>query len=210
MRQWIALIASSLMLFSGCNSSKKPTETNLRSSIDQYLLTQTRACVAVDGRFPLDVPAANWNDKSGEAAELAALEHAGLVQSSNTTAVVQSMANSLSLGPHKPQPVKRYTVSGEGQKYFQRVRGTFGQSDGFCYGHEKVDTIMNWTEPVTQGGYSETTVTYTYKIPDLAAWAKLPEVDQVFPSIGITLGAMGENQTIALRLTNKGWVVNGF
>ena len=209
MRQWIALIASSSMLFSGCASSKKPTETNLRSSIDQYLLTQTTACVAVDGQFPLDVPAGNWNDKSGEAAELAALEHAGLVQSSNTTAVVQSMANSLSLSPHKPQPVKRYTVSGEGQKYFQRVPGTFGQSDGFCYGHEKVDSVVNWTEPVTQGGYSETTVTYTYKIPDLAAWAKQPDVNQVFPSIGITLGAMGKNQTIALHLTNKGWVVNG-
>lgn len=165
--------------------------------------------MSLDGRFPFDVPAANWNDKSGEAAELAALQHAGLVQSSNTTAVVQNMANALSLSPHKPQSVKRYTVSIQGQKYFQKVQGTFGQSDGFCYGHEKVDSVVNWTEPVTQGDYSETTVTYTYKIPDLAAWAKLPEVDQVFPSIVITLGAMGKNQTIALHLTNKGWIVNG-
>lgn len=209
MRQWTVLIASSLILFSGCNSSKKPSETNLKSSIDQYLLTQSRACVSLDGRFPFDVPAANWNDKSGEAAELAALEQAGLVQSSNTTAVVQSMANSLSLSPPKPQPVKRYTVSIQGQKYFQKVQGTFGQSDGFCYGHEKVNSVVNWTKPVTQGDYSETTVTYTYKIPDLAAWAKLPEVDQVFPYIGMTLGAMGKNQTITLHLTNKGWVVNG-
>lgn len=209
MRQWTVLIASSLILFSGCNSTKKPSETNLRSSIDQYLVMQPRACVAVDGRFPLDVPAANWHDKSGEAAELAALEQAGLVQSSNTTAVVQSMANALSLSPHKPQSVKRYTVGIQGQKYFQKVQGTFGQSDGFCYGHEKVDSVVNWTEPVTQGDYSETTVTYTYKIPDLAAWAKLPEVDQVFPSIGITLGAIGKNQAIALHLTNKGWIVNG-
>jgi len=209
MRQWTLLIASTLILFSGCNSSKKPNETSLRNSIDQHLVTHGTACVAVDGQFPIDVPAANWNDKSGEAAELAALEHAGLVQSSNTTAVVQSLANSLSLSPHKPQPIKHYKVSVEGQKYFQRVRGTYGQSDGFCYGHEKVDTIVNWSEPVTQGDYSETTVTYTYKIPDLVAWAKLPEVEQAFPSIGTTLNAMEKNQTIALHLTNKGWAANG-
>ena len=124
MRQWTMLIASSLILFSGCNSSKKPNETNLRSSIDQYLLTQTRTCVAVNGQFPLDVPvASSGNDKSGEATKLAALEQAGLLQSSNTTAVVQSLANSLSLSPHKAQPVKRYSVSGGGQGYFQRVQG---------------------------------------------------------------------------------------
>ncbi|MGA7155385.1 MAG: hypothetical protein WBY53_00980 [Acidobacteriaceae bacterium] len=209
MRKWTLLIASSLILFSGCNSIKNPNETNLRNAIDQYLPTQNRACVAVDGQFPFNVPAANWDDKSGETAKLAALERAGLVQSSNTTAVVQSVANSLSLSSHKPEPVKRYTVSGGGQKYFGKVRGTFGQSDGFCYGHEKADTIVNRTEPETQGNYSETTVTYTYKIPDLAAWAKLPDVQQAFPLIGTTLEMAGKNQTIALHLTNKGWVVNG-
>lgn len=205
MRKWTMLIASSLVLLSGCNS-KKPNEAKLRSSIDQYLLTQTRTCAAVDGKFPLDVP---LGDKSGEGARLAALEHGGLLQFTNTTAVVQSMANALSLSPKKPEPVKRYTVSSEGQKYFQRVLGTFGQSDGFCYGHEKVDTIVNWSEPQTQGDYSETTVTYTGKIPDLAAWAKLPEVEQAFPSIRTTLDDLRKNQTVALHLTSKGWIVNG-
>jgi len=209
MRQWTVLIAFSLIVFSGCNSAKKPNETNLKNAIDQYLPTQNRTCVAVDGQFPLDVPASNWNNKSGEAAKLAALERAGLVQSSNTTAVVQSMANALSLSPHKPEPVKRYMVSSEGQKYFGKVLGTFGESDGFCYGHEKVDTIVNRTEPQTQGDYSETTVTYTYKIPGLAAWAKLPDVQQAFPLIGTTLDLAGKNRTIALHLTDKGWIVNG-
>ncbi len=209
MRQSTVLIASTLILFSGCSSSKKPNGANLKNSIDQYLVTNNNACVAVDGQFPIDVPAAKWNDKSGPAAELAALEHAGLAQFSNTTAMVQSLANSLSLSPHKPQLVRRYTVSDEGRKYFQKVRGTFGQSDGFCYGHEKVSSIVNWSEPVTQSGYSETTVTYTYNIPDLAPWAKLPEVDQAFPSIGTTLNEAGKNHTIALHRTNNGWVVNG-
>ena len=70
----------------------------------------------MDGQFPFDVPTANWNQRSGDAAKLAALERAGLTQATDTTAFVQTLANSLSLSPHKPQPVKRYTVSGEGQK----------------------------------------------------------------------------------------------
>lgn len=210
MRRWTVLIASSLILFSGCGGSKKPNETKLRNAIDQYLPTQNRACVTVDGQFPIDVPAANRNSTSSHAVKLTALEHAGLVQSANTTAVVESMANALSLSPHNPEPVKQYTVSSEGQKYFQKILDSSGRSGGFCYGHEEVASVVNWTEPETQGGYSETTVTYTGKVPDLAAWAKLPEVEQAFPSIKTTLDGVVKNQTVALHLTNKGWVVNNF
>jgi hypothetical protein len=210
MRQWTVLIASSLIVFSGCSSSKKPNDTDLRNAIDQYLPTENRACVTVDSQFPIDVPVANLNDQSGHAAELTALEQAGLVQSVNTTAVVQNMANALSLSPHKPEPVKRYTVSSYGQKYLQKILAGAGRFDGFCYGHETVASIVNWTEPQTQGSYTETTVTYTGKVPDLAAWAKVPEVEQAFPSIKTTLDDVEKNQTVALHLTNKGWVVNNF
>jgi hypothetical protein len=201
------LIATSLIVVSGCRNPTKPNATNLRNAIDQYLPTQNRACVTLDGQFSHDVPI---GDKSGSAAELAALEHAGLVQSVNTSAVVGSLASSLSLSPQKPEPVKRYTVSAEGQKYFQKVLDVSGRLDGFCFGHEKVASIVNWTEPETQGSYSETTVTYTGKVPDVAAWAKLSDVQQAFPSIKTTLSDVGQNQTVALHLTNKGWVVVNF
>ena len=207
MRRWTMLIVIGLIVFSGCDSGKKPNETKLRDAINQYLQTQTRTCVTVDGRFPIDVSA---EAPTGESAELTALEHAGLVQATNTTAVVQSLANSLSLSPHKPEPVKRYTVSAEGQKYLQSTLTGAGRSDAFCYGHEEVASIGNWTEPQRQGSYSETTVTYTGKVSDLAAWATQPEVEQTFPTIGSTLVAVGKDQNVSLHLTDKGWVVNGF
>lgn len=206
MRRWTMLIVAGLIAFSGCDGGKKPNESKLRDAINQYLQAQTRTCIAVDGKFPIDIPAGS---RTGEVAELAALEHAGLVQSTNTTAVVQSLANSLSLS-HKPEPVKRYTVSAEGQKYLQSTLSGAGRSDAFCYGHEQVASIVNWTEPQTQGDYSETTVTYTGKVPDLVAWARQPEVEQAFPAIGTTLDAVEKNQTVPLHLTDKGWVVNGF
>ncbi len=69
---------------------------------------------------------------------------------------------------------------------------------------------MNWTEPQTQGSYTETTVTYTGKVPDLAAWAKQPEVEQAFPTIKTMLDDVEKNQTVALHFTTQGWVANNF
>ena len=196
------LIAASLIVFVGCNSSKKPNEAALRGAINPYLQAQTQTCVAVGGKFPINVPAA---DQSSETTKLAALEHGGLVQSQNTTAVVQNLANALSLRPKKAEPVKRYTVSSEGQKYFKQILTTQGQSDGFCYGHAQVDSIVKWDEPTTQDGASVTEVTYTYKFQQLADWAKLPDVEQAFPAIKSTVEQAGTNQVVEAHLTNNGW-----
>ncbi len=103
----------------------------------------------MDGQFPIDVPTARWNDKSGLAVELAALEHAGLVQSMNVSAVPQSLASALSLGPHKAAQAMRYEPTARDQRFFRKVSSTFGPSDGFCYGHEEVDSIVNWSNPTT-------------------------------------------------------------
>jgi hypothetical protein len=110
MRRWTMLIVAGLVAFSGCDGGDKPNETRLRDAINQYLQTQTQTCVTLDGRFPIDVPA---GAHTGKSAQLTALEHAGLVQATNTTAVVQSLANSLSLSPRKPEPGTRYTVTNE-------------------------------------------------------------------------------------------------
>lgn len=51
-------------------------------------------------------------------------------------------------------------------------------------------------------------VTYTYKIANLATWAKRPDVQQAFPDLRQTLnGASKANQAAELQLTNRGWEV---
>ncbi len=37
-------------------------------------------------------------------------------------------------GPTPPQPVKRYDLTDEGKRFMRQILGTFGQTDGFCYG----------------------------------------------------------------------------
>lgn len=82
---------------------------------------------------------------------------------SDTVAVTQGIFSSSS--PHR---VKRYEPTADGRRYFQQVAAALGQSAGFCYGNKTVDAIVKWTEPMTVGPYSQTEVTYTYKIADLA------------------------------------------
>jgi len=140
---------------------------------------------------------------------MAALESAGLLRSSDTTAVVHGMLDALR-GPTPPQPVKRYELTVTGQKYFQQYPTAIGQANGFCYGQKQVDSIVKWDEPVTQGSYSVTQVTYTYKLEQLADWATQPGIQSTFPVVKATLDQAKTNQEIDLHLTNKGWEAGGF
>jgi hypothetical protein len=106
--------------------------------------------------------------------------------------------------------VKRYDLTSEGKKYFQQIPGTFGQTSGFCYGQKTVDSIVKWTEPETGGASSQAEVTYTYRIVNLAGWARRPEVQRVFPGIQTTLtGALKTAEISGVQLTSKGWEVPG-
>lgn len=209
MKRSTVLFVSSLLLVSGCNSAKRPSDSNFKIAINQYLATNGKTCVPVLHPFPIDIPVARLHDSSGTAAEMAALESAGLLHSSDMTAVVHGMLDALR-GPTPPQPVKRYELSAAGQHYFQQYPTAIGPSNGFCYGQKQVDSIVKWDEPVTQGSYSVTRVTYTYKLEELADWATQPGIQSTFPVVKATLDQAKTNQEIDLHLTNKGWEAGGF
>lgn len=203
-----ALIVSMLAL-TACNGAKKPSDTNFTVAINAYLSRHGGACTVIGRQFPIDVPRSEQSEQYGIGPKLAALEQAGLVHATDTTAVVHGMLDPLR-GPTPPQPVKRYELTADGKKYFQQIPGTLGQTIGFCYGQKSVDSIVKWTEPVMVGTSSQTEVTYTYRIVDPAGWAEHPEVQQVFSDIRITIsGASKTTEVTGLQLTNKGWEVSG-
>ena len=160
MRHFYLVSIAGLLFLAACNDAKKPSEANLTKAIDQYLTKHGEACTVIGRPFPIDVPESEQRLQSGTGLEMATLEQAGLLQSSSTTAVVHGMLDALR-GSTQPQPVKRYELTTEGKKYFQQVPGTFGQTNGLCYGQKTVDAIVKWTEPVTAGASSQTEVTYT-------------------------------------------------
>jgi hypothetical protein len=206
MRKLLLVSAAGCLFLAACNNIKKPSSGNLTRAINLYLAKHGDVCTAIVPQFPVDVPRRKQKEQYGIGPKLATLEQVGLVHSSDTTAVVHGMLDALR-GSAPPQPVKRYELTPEGKKYFQELPNPLGQTGAFCYGQKSVDAIVKWTEPGTN---SQTEVTYTYKIVNLASWAERPDVQKAFPDIGATVsGASKTNQVVGLQLTNQGWEVPG-
>ena len=86
-----------------------------------------------------------------------------------------------------PRRVKLYEPDRGGQEISSGGSGIFGRTAGFCYGDKTVDSIVKWTEHVTTGAYSQTEVSYTYKIANLAPWAERSDVQRGFRDVRTTV-----------------------
>ncbi len=209
MRKFLLAFIAPLLSLTACSNIKKPSDANYTKAINQYLAKHGEICTSIGHSFPIDIPDSQQNDLYGVGPELAVLEQAGLVDGSKTTTVVHGMLDALR-GSSPAQRVKRYQLTQEGKKYFRQAPGVFGQIGSFCYGQKVVDSIVKWTEPMTIGAYSQTEVTYTYKIANLASWAERPDVQRVFPDIRMMVsGTSKASQIAGLQLTNQGWEVPG-
>jgi hypothetical protein len=190
-----------------CSNTKKPSDANFTKAINEYLAKHGEACTVIGRQFPIDVPRSEQNAQYGIGPKLTALEQAGLVHASDTTAAVHGMLDPLR-GSTPPQSIKQYELTTDGKRYFQQIPGTLGQTSGFCYGQKSVDSIVKWTEPATVGTSSQTEVTYTYRIAAPASWAERSEVQKAFSDIRTTVnGASKTTEVAGLQLTSKGWEV---
>ncbi len=197
------LLAIGLLLLSGCRGKETPNDTDLRNAIDQYLGAHGQICAWIGQPFPVDVSAVQQNLGFGIDSRMTVLEESGLVQSTNTVAIRPDM-----LGGSTQRRVRRYEPTSEGRHYLRQVRAGLGQSAGFCYGTKTVDSIIEWTRPSPIGSAPEIVVVYTYKVPDLAPWAKRPDVQSEFGDIRTSISGISKtHETIGLELTNKGWEV---
>lgn len=205
MRRLSLISIAGLAFLVACNSTRKPSSENFTKAIDQYLTKHGEICTSIGRQFPIDIPASAQQSQYGFGPQLAALKQAGLVSETDTTAIVHGMLDALR-GSTPPQPVKRFQLTAEGQKYFRQVSGTFGQTGGLCYGQKAVGSVLKWSDPVTMNGSSQAEVTYTYKLVNLASWAKRSDIQQAFPDIGATVnGALKTNNIVGIQLTDSGW-----
>jgi hypothetical protein len=203
MRRFSLIILAGIVFLTACDNAKKPSDGNFREAINQYLGNHGKACTWIGRPFPIDVSESEQKLQSGTGVQMAVLEAAGLVGSSNTIAPTTGI-----FGPSAPRRVKRYQPTEAGKKYLQQVPGIFGQTAGFCYGDRMVDSIVTWTEPINTGASSQSEVSYTYKIANLAPWAERPDVQREFGDVRTIVNGISKSNEIAgLRLTNQGWEV---
>lgn len=207
MRGQTLFLLTVVLMLGGCSSEKTPNADNFTKAINQYLAKHGQVCALVDQTLPTNVTLPEQKQQTGIGPQMVALEQAGLVRGSNTTAVVPTLADALTRSA-TPQPVRRYELTDEGKKYYRQTLVALGQTGEFCYGQKAVDSIEKWTEPAAMGPYTKSEVTYSHKVVNLAAWAQQPGIEQAFPDIRSTLqDASKVNQRAGLVLTNQGWEV---
>jgi hypothetical protein len=206
---WLMLLGVWLLI--GCASKKDSNEKNFSEALNSYLAKKGQLCLGIPSTWPVDLNEAERRGGMGTAAEMTALEKAGLVRSHE--------AETEYTPPFSSHPVKtkvlRYELTESG-KTFYREKGRLAlagnkQAQGdLCYGQQALDKVVKWDEPTSVGDPREASVFYTYKIENLAEWAKDADVQRVFPGIVSTIDGAGKTQmNQALILTNQGWRAKG-
>jgi hypothetical protein len=202
---WLMLLGVLLPL--GCASKKDANEKNFSEALNSYLTKKGQLCLGIPSAWPVDLNEAERRGGMGTAAEMAALEKAGLVRSHEAET---EYTPPLSTRPVKAR-VLRYELTEDGKKFYREKQtlalvGTKGKQGDLCFGQQALDTIVKWEEQNAAGDSKEVSVFYTYKIEDLADWAKSPDVQRVFPGIVSTIDGAGKTQmNQILMLTDQGW-----
>jgi hypothetical protein len=203
----LCVMVIGILLLVGCGSTNDANQKNFSAAINAYLAKRGQLCLGIPSTWPVDLNDAERRSGMGTAAEMAALENVGLVRSHE--------AETEYMPPLSSRPVKtkvlRYELTDNG-KTFYREKDRLGlagnkQAQGdLCYGQQALDKIVNSQGPTAAGDSKEVTVFYTYRIENLAEWAKSPDIQRVFPGIVSTIDGAGKTQmNRALTLTSQGW-----
>jgi len=202
-RRFSLILFTGILVLTACNSLETPSDANFRKAINQYLQAHGQACTWIGQAFPVDVSEMQLKSSFGIDSKMAVLEQAGLVESTDTVATVPEV-----FGPSIQRRVKRYQTTNTGRQYLQQARAPFGWTAGFCYGTKAVDSIVKRTKPAVIGPSTQSEVTYTYKISNLAPWVQRADVQAQFGDIRTTVAGISKtNELAVLQLTNRGWEV---
>jgi hypothetical protein len=172
-------------------------EKNFRAAMDRYFDRYGDQCLDADWLIDRDVSEGSISD-SQLGPRIAALEAAGLISGTD----IEKVNNYNIKGKH-------YTPTEAAKPFMhKRMRNGFKYND-LCWAKEKLNKIVEWEGPGKTGEYEgSVTVTYTYKLDDIADWAKRPDVQATYPQILQTLNGVGVEQQRKLKLTSLGWKVN--
>jgi len=189
-------------LLAGCGDPRAANDANIRTAVQQYLDEDGALCLQMH-EWPLllepdDLKMITRFPK-GIAGQMAMLEQAGVVSSEE---VVQKdkvfiVGSNIS---------KRYQLTAVGKK-FLRAKGTDSAGRALdtdlCYAKKELDSLTKWEGAPSSG---LVTATYTYKVANLADWAKKPEFTAVFEDVAVAgLQPQPEQRTVKLGI--KGWQV---
>lgn len=195
----ITLILGATMLsatLAACNSKTSASEKNFGIAVTQYLDKKGDMCLE-PVKWPVDVYETDLRQRKlypdGVAGQMAALEAAGLARGEE----VELPGN----GPKVK--VRRYTMADTAKPF---LRAEAGPEPRICWGRKSLEKVASWTDPVKAGDHEEASVVYTYKLSNVAEWARKPEVKEAFPVLGRNVdGEHNQKEKLYVRSTPQGW-----
>lgn len=219
MQKHVAIIAVlGTVMLAACGSKTDANEKNFDAALTQYFDKKGKLCLNTK-KWPMDVSEMDLRLQKtlpgGTAGQMAALEAVGLVKGVDTEVEGTDFGGKPNGVKFK---VKRYTMT-DAAKPFAREKDvdsiglngktTIKQTD-LCWGKKALAKVVKWEGPMKLGDYQEASVTYTYKIDQLADWAKKPELQAAFGAVKVIIDSAGTKEAKhGIKLTSQGWEARG-
>ncbi|WP_281982748.1 hypothetical protein [Azonexus hydrophilus] len=203
-KQLAILAVLGIVTLAACGGKTDANEKNFGAALSQYFEKKGQLCLNQYRDFPVAVTEMDMRlqktMQSGTANQMAALEAAGLVKCE-----AADKGQRCSLTDAAKPFVREKEATSWGLNGSQKVTQT-----DLCWGQKSLDKVVKWEGPMKLGDYQEAGITYTYKVNNLADWAKKPEVQAAFPVVKSILDGVGNKESKhAVKLTSQGWEAKG-
>jgi hypothetical protein len=194
------LCAVLIAAVAACGSKNDPSKENFSIALTQYLKQEGQLCVDV-GSWPVVTLMGPHISPNSEIGRLKALEAAGLLKG---TADAKGWSKSFApTEAAKPFQMER-SIRVAGMGGFKRVN-----VNSLCWAQKELQSVDQWDQPMKLGDYQATMVHFTYKLVNVADWAKRPEVLEAFPVIRKEIEAEPQKSRNGVKLTSEGWQATG-
>ncbi len=199
----LAIVAGAVSL-TACGSKTDANEKNFGAALSQYFEKKGQLCL---NQYEYsDFPVTEMDMRlqktmqSGTANQMAALEAAGLVKCE-----AADKGQRCSLTDAAKPFVREREATIWGLNGSQKVTQT-----DLCWGQKGLDKVVKWEGPMKFGDYQKAGITYTYKVNNLAEWAKKSDVQVAFPVVKSILDGVGNKESKhTVKLTSQGWEAKG-
>lgn len=204
-----------------CSNPKEANKVNFERAIQAYLDTDPVCLIRItfgQDLFPVsykqedvDIAVKNKGNKEFHSGSLdlqddIILADLGLLKATQGPVSIRKTGG-FYVGPDKQVPATTFTVTDEGTKWRKSTQRTIagGQPPFFCFGDKKLVKIVNFTEPSNAFGSTSSSVSYTYKVANVAPWAMTDAAKDKFEIIKKAFKTE-ESGTTQLIKTDAGWM----
>ncbi|SDF32594.1 hypothetical protein SAMN05428966_114120 [Massilia sp. PDC64] len=203
----LVLGATLVASLSACSSKTSANEENFGNAVSQYFDKKGDLCLDPI-KWPVDVYEIDFRQQKlypdNAAGQMSALESVGLAKGEDVE-LPGTFVDGKPLGAKVK--VRRYTMTDAAKPY---LHAKPGKQPRICWGRKSLSKVIRWADPTKVDDHEESSVIYTYKLSNVADWARKPQVKEAFPELGRNVdGERSQKEKLYVKLTPNGWEAFG-